>query len=98
MVEAFERFDVWRVYVDPQYIEHLAHRQRAPAEVNVYDDDRRQLHTISKDRPMSPNKIDAPRRRPVVGGARRRDRRRSSTPPRSSLRATRRAAASGWRR
>jgi hypothetical protein len=24
MVEAFRRFDVWRAYVDPQYIEHLA--------------------------------------------------------------------------
>jgi hypothetical protein len=23
MVEFFRRFDVWRVYVDPQYIEHL---------------------------------------------------------------------------
>jgi hypothetical protein len=106
--EAFERWSVWRAYIDPQYIEGLvekwqgrwgvktvlewrtnrprqiayavrayedamaagdvsladdpdflrhlrqAHRQK----VNVYDDQHRQLHTLSKDRPDSPRKMD----------------------------------------
>lgn len=109
MVEAFERFDVWRAYVDPQYIDYLLEkwqgrwgekrvlpwhtnrpRQMAWAvrnyteaigigdlshdgddrfarhvknavkqKVNVYDDKHRQMHTIAKDRPDSPRKIDA---------------------------------------
>lgn len=104
----FERFTVWRAYIDPQYIEgmvekwqgaygdkvvlewrtnrprqiafavraymdamaagdvtlapdalfvqHLlqAHKQK----VNVYDEEHRQLHTLSKDRPGSPRKMD----------------------------------------
>lgn len=108
MLDAFERYDVWRAYVDPQYIEHLlerwsgrwgekkvmawwTNRLRPTAyavgaytaainagdlshsgdenfsrhvknakkrKVNVYDEERRQLHTISKDRPDSPRKID----------------------------------------
>jgi hypothetical protein len=29
------------------------------SKVNVYDDDHRQMHTVSKDRPDSPRKIDA---------------------------------------
>jgi hypothetical protein len=106
--EAFERWSVWRCYIDPQYIEGLvekwqgkfgdkvvlewrtnrpraiafavrayedafgagdltlepdvafkrhllnAHRQK----VNVYDDEHRQMHTLSKDRPGSPRKMD----------------------------------------
>jgi hypothetical protein len=109
MQEAFEIFDVWRVYVDPQYIEYLLkkwqgdfgekkvlpwwtnrpkqmawavrnysdalasgipshdgnadmarHMKNAVrSKVNVYDDDHRQMHTVSKDRPDSPRKIDA---------------------------------------
>jgi hypothetical protein len=109
MTEAFDRFDVWRTYIDPQYIEHLvdrwqgrwtekrvikwwtnrpkqmahavrryrsamtvgdlshdgestfarhignAHRQK----VNIYDEDRRQMWVIAKDRPHSPRKMDA---------------------------------------
>lgn len=108
MVDAFDYYDVWRAYVDPQYIDYLlerwqgrwsdkrviawpTHRPRpiswavrnhtdaiasgdlahngdpdlerhiANAKkqmVNVYDDDHRQLHTLSKDRRDSPRKID----------------------------------------
>lgn len=108
MLDAFERYEPWRVYVDPQHIEHLldrwagrwgekrvlpwyTHRLRQIAysvraysaavnagdlshsgdetfsrhvqnakkrKVNVYDEHHRQLHTISKDRPDSPRKID----------------------------------------
>jgi hypothetical protein len=29
MIEAFELYDVWRVYVDPQYIEHSSSAGRA---------------------------------------------------------------------
>jgi hypothetical protein len=88
MTEAFERFDVWRVYVDPQWIEHLADRwqgrwgekrvvkwftnrpadrvggatpscaTRGKQKLNVYDEEHRQMHTISKDRPDSPRKMD----------------------------------------
>lgn len=108
MLEAFERFDVWRVYVDPQWIDHLLDRWQGrwgdkrvtpwytnrprpisfavrnyraamgagdithdgdddlarhirnarKQKVNVYDDDHRQLHTLAKDRPDSPRKID----------------------------------------
>jgi hypothetical protein len=109
MIEAFERYDVWRAYLDPQYIDllvdrwqgrwgekrvirwymnrprqvgyavrnftaaigagdlshsgdpvherHIANARRM--KLNVYDEDRRPLHTISKDRPMSRNKMDA---------------------------------------
>jgi hypothetical protein len=109
MIEAFERYDVWRAYLDPQYIEllvdrwqgrwgekrvirwymnrprqvgyavrnftsaigagdvshsgdpvherHIANARRM--KLNVYDEDRRPLHAISKDRPMSRNKMDA---------------------------------------
>jgi hypothetical protein len=106
--ETFEEYDVWRIYIDPQYIDHLVEmwqgrwgenrvikwltnrpRQMAWAvrsysdafaagdlsladhadfirhlknavrsPVNVYDDDHHQMHTISKDRPDSPRKID----------------------------------------
>lgn len=109
MVDVFESFDVWRVYIDPQYIDYLVeiwqgrwgdkkifpwptNRPRqacwmirnytdamASGDVthigdeaftrhiknsvrrkqNVYDDDRQQMCTISKDRPHSPHKIDA---------------------------------------
>lgn len=109
MVDAFERWDVWRVYIDPQWIDHLVERwqgrwgqkrvlpwytnrprqiahairgftdaanagdwshtgdelfarhlkQARKQMVNVYDDDHRQMHTFSKDRPDSPRKIDA---------------------------------------
>lgn len=109
MVEAWERFDVWRAYIDPQNIEHLvdrwqgrwddrkviewftnrprqiAHAIRAftsaisagdlshdgdehfarhignavRRKVNVYDEDRRQMWAIGKDRPHSPRKMDA---------------------------------------
>lgn len=109
MTDAFDRFYVWRAYIDPQWIDHLLEkwqgdygekrvqpwytnrpRQIAFAvssftaainsgdlshngdevltrhiknavrqKVNVYDDDHRQMHTISKDRPDSPRKIDA---------------------------------------
>jgi hypothetical protein len=106
--DAFELFDVWRMYVDPQYIDHLVDRWQGrwgdkrviawymnrPRQVgyavrnftaaigagdvshdgdkafarhisnaraqkmNIYDENRRPLHSISKDRPHSPNKID----------------------------------------
>ncbi len=109
MAEAFERFKVWRAYVDPQYIEGLVDRwqgrwgdktvvpwytnrpkQAAYAvrayvravgagdlshdgdsdmarhirnahkrKIAVYDEDRRQMWTMGKDRPMSPRKMDA---------------------------------------
>lgn len=110
MSEFFDTYgaNVWRVYVDPQFIDYLLHewqgrygdhrvipwltnrpRQMAWAvrgytdainggeqshsgdpdftrhiknavrqKVNVFDDDHRQMHTISKDRPDSPRKID----------------------------------------
>lgn len=109
MVDAFDRWDVWRTYVDPQRIEklldrwqgrwgdkrvlpwytnrqrqiafairafrdaisagdlshdgdpvfarHVRNAKRSP--VNVFDDDRRRMWTVSKDRPGSPRKIDA---------------------------------------
>lgn len=111
MTEAFDRWDVWRAYIDPQWIDHLVvawqgrwgekrvvpwytnrPRQMAWAvrnytdamtsqsddlthdgdprfgrhiknavrqRVNIFDDDHRQLHVISKDRPGSPRKMDA---------------------------------------
>jgi hypothetical protein len=118
MQDAFGRWNVWRAYVDPQWIDTLvarwqgrwgdkrviewhthrhrqiAHAVRAYAEavgttvdddhditgdatlepdglflqhlknarrqnVNVYDDQGRQMHTLSKDRPDSPRKMDA---------------------------------------
>lgn len=109
MLEAFERFEPWRVYVDPQWIDHLLEkwqgrwgerrvmpwytnrpRQIAFAvrnytqaiaggdlthngdetfaahianarkrKVNVYDDNHRQMHTLSKESPDSPRRIDA---------------------------------------
>lgn len=108
ILDAFDRFSVWRVYVDPQWIDHLLEkwqgrwgqkvvmpwytnrpRQTAWAvrsftgaaaagdwsfngdellkrhftnarkyPLNVYDDDHRQMHSLSKDRPDSPRKID----------------------------------------
>jgi len=108
MSDAFDRFDVWRVYIDPQWIDHLmekwqgrwGNRRVLPwytnrtsqiawavrrysddlgagvaliqdhpkllqhmknarkSKVNVYDDDHRQMHTLRKDRPDSPRKID----------------------------------------
>lgn len=108
MVDAFETFDVWRVYIDPQYIDYLVEiwegrwggerivtwltNRLRPAcwmirnytdaitsgdlshigddlftrhvknsvrrKQGIYDDDRRQMHTIAKDRADSPNKID----------------------------------------
>lgn len=109
VVEAFDRWQVWRLYADPQWIEHLLDRwsgrwgrdrvvawmtnrprqiafavrnlEAAVAAgdwshdadpvfvrhlldarrqlVGVYDDERRQMHTLSKDRRGSPRKIDA---------------------------------------
>lgn len=109
MQDAFARFTVWRVHVDPQWIDvllekwqgrwgakkvlpWLTNRPRQIAEavrgftdaivagdlshnaddtltrhvknavrrkVNIYDDEHRNLHSISKDRPDSPRKIDA---------------------------------------
>jgi hypothetical protein len=108
MKDAFERFDVWRAYIDPQYIDYLVEtwegrwskerifawptNRLRPAcwmvrnytdaissgdlshigdetftrhvknavrrKQNVYDDERRQMYSIAKDRPDSPNKID----------------------------------------
>jgi hypothetical protein len=108
MVEAFERFQVWRVYIDPQWIDHLLERwqgrwgqkrvipwytnrprqiawavrsyvnafaagdnshsgeetfvrhlkQARKQKVNVFDDKHRQMHTLSKDSPDSPRKMD----------------------------------------
>jgi hypothetical protein len=108
MVDLFEEFDVWRVYIDPQYIDYLVEIWQGrwsdkrifswptnrPRQVcwmvhnyldavtsgdlghngdevftrhiknavrrkqNVYDDDHRQMHTITKDRPDSPRKMD----------------------------------------
>jgi hypothetical protein len=107
--EVFADYDVWRMYVDPQYVEdwvniwigrygpkrviewrtnrprQIAHSVRGFSEaigaantsfagtdafirhlknarrqkVNVYDDQHRQMHTIAKDRPDSPRKMDA---------------------------------------
>ena len=109
MREFFARFDPWRVYVDPQYIEHLFekwqgrwgdkrviawytnkdrpiawavrnytvaigagdfrhsgdpvlgrhHENARKRPLNVFDDRGQQMHTISKDRPDSPRKMDA---------------------------------------
>lgn len=109
ITEAFDRFDVWRVYVDPQWIENLLERWQGrwgdktvlpwftnrPKQMayavrsfstaiaagdithdgdsdfarhianarkqmlNVYDDQRRRMWTVTKDRPGSPRKIDA---------------------------------------
>lgn len=106
--EVFDRFDVWRAYVDPQFIEDwldnwqgewgdkrvlewrtnrprmIAHavrnysdaisngdvtlagdpdllrhlKQAMRRKLNVYDDDHRQMHTLAKDRPDSPRKMD----------------------------------------
>lgn len=109
MIDAFEEFDVWRVYCDPQNIaklidrwmgrwsdkkvtewftnrprqiawavrnyrlamstgdlthngdplfaRHIANARRMP--LNVRDEDGRQMFSLQKDRPHSPNKIDA---------------------------------------
>lgn len=109
VLEAFERWDVWRAYVDPQWIDHLlekwqgrwgakrvvpwyTNRPRPVAwavrnyteaigagdlshdgdevfarhvrnakkqKLHVFDDRHRQMHTIAKERPDSPRKIDA---------------------------------------
>lgn len=109
MVEAFDRYDVWRAYIDPQRIGHLVDRwqgrwtdkrviewftnrprpiayavrnYRVAIEagdlshdgdsvmaqhisnarrykLNVKDEDGRPMWTLQKDRPGSPNKIDA---------------------------------------
>jgi hypothetical protein len=108
LLEAFERYDVWRLGVDPQWIEHLLERWQGrwgpkrvlpwytnrPRQVawavrnytdaigagdvshnghetftrhianarkqklDVFDDKHRQMHTISKESPDSPLKID----------------------------------------
>jgi hypothetical protein len=108
MIDAFAHFDIWRVYVDPQWIDYLlekwqgrwgqkrvmpwyTNRSRQTAwavrgfadsissgtwsydgdatltrhlnnarkyPLNVFDDDHRQMHSLSKDRPDSPRKID----------------------------------------
>lgn len=108
LVDAFERFDVWRAYIDPQYIEDwvaiwqgrwgekrvLSWTTNRPTPIawavrryeeaiaagdfendgdetftrhiknavrqtlNVYDDKRRQMHTISKESRDSPLKMD----------------------------------------
>jgi hypothetical protein len=109
MVEAFDRYSVWRVYCDPQWIDHLVDRWQGrwsskrvlpwhtnrPRQIawavrrytdaltagdathsgdetfarhlknarrrklSVYDDEHRQMFTLSKDRHDSPRKIDA---------------------------------------
>lgn len=109
LLEAWEQWRVWRIYVDPQWIDHwlekwqgrwgqkrviawhtnrqkqiawavrnytdalgagdvshngdpdlLAHVRNARKEkLNVFDDKHRQMHTLAKDRPDSPRKIDA---------------------------------------
>lgn len=112
MLDFFEEHDVWRIYIDPQYIEHLVQRwqgrwgerraiswftnrprpmgwsvrnyktavgsidrgdmthngdplftkhirQAKKQKVNVFDDKRRQLYVLAKDRPDSPRKMDA---------------------------------------
>lgn len=108
MIEAFERFRVWRAYIDPQYIEHLVEKWQGrwgqkrvlpwltnrPRQVcwavrsytdaaaardwthsgdpvyvrhlknatrhkqQVFDEQHRQMWTMSKDRPDSPRKMD----------------------------------------
>jgi hypothetical protein len=42
---------------DADFLRHL--RQARRQKLNVYDDQHRQMHTLSKDRPDSPRKIDA---------------------------------------
>jgi hypothetical protein len=109
MQEAFERYHVWRVYIDPQWIDHLVDRWQGrwgqkrvlpwytnrPRQIayavrafteaigagdwshngdqdfvrhlnnarrhklSVFDEQHRQMHTLAKDRPDSPNKMDA---------------------------------------
>ena len=109
MADAFETWDVWRVYCDPQWIDPLLEKwqgrwgekrvlpwytnrprqiawavrgftdciaagdwshsgdellvrhftQARKQMLNVFDDQHRQMHTFSKDRPDSPRKIDA---------------------------------------
>jgi phage terminase large subunit-like protein len=109
MLDVFDRFQVWRCYVDPQHIAHLLERWQGRwgdkvvlpwytnrpkpmawavrkysdaiaagdmshsgdavftrhvknavmLKVNVYDDEHRQMHVLSKERPNSPKKIDA---------------------------------------
>lgn len=109
LTEAFDRFDVWRVYVDPQWIDHLLEhwqgrwgvkrvlpwwtnrprqiawavrgytdamgaadlshngdelfvkhlKQARRRKLGVFDDEHRQMHSLSKDRPDSLRKIDA---------------------------------------
>lgn len=108
MLDAFDRFDVRRLYIDPQWIDHLLDKWQArwgqkrvlpwytnrPRQVcwavrsfldaaaaadwshagdethsrhmtnarkypmNVFDDKHRQMHSMAKDRPDSPRKID----------------------------------------
>lgn len=42
---------------DPTFARHIANARRH--EINVYDDDNRKMHSIRKEHPMSPKKIDA---------------------------------------
>lgn len=42
---------------DPLFLRHLKQATKRP--VNVFDDEHRQMHTLAKDRPDSPRKIDA---------------------------------------
>lgn len=108
MLDAFDRYKVWRVYVDPQWIDHLLERWQGrwgqkvvqpwytnrtrqiawavrgytdglaagdltlalddallrhlknarKYPLNVFDDQHRRMHSLSKDRPDSPRKID----------------------------------------
>lgn len=108
MTDAFEQFEVWRVYVDPQWIDNLLEKwqgrwgqkcvlpwytnrpkqtafavrgftdaiaggdwkfsgdellakhfdQARKYKLNVFDDEHRQMHSLAKDRPDSPRKID----------------------------------------
>jgi hypothetical protein len=108
MQDAFDQYKVWRVYVDPQWIDHLLEKwqgrwgqktilpwltnrqkqicwavrsftdsiaagdwsysgekvltrhfnQAAKYPMNVFDDKHRQMHSLAKDRPDSPRKID----------------------------------------
>lgn len=109
MLDAFERFEVWSVYADPQHMDHLVSRWQGrwgekriqkwytnrPKQIawavrnfqdaissgdlshngdldfrrhirnavrqklNVYDDEHQQMHSLQKDRPNSPRKVDA---------------------------------------
>jgi len=54
--DAFAAGDV-SIAPDDLFVRHL--KQARKQKLNVYDDEHRQLHTLTKDRPDSPRKIDA---------------------------------------